>query len=70
MPKMVVTHSVVDIERWLGGKAERVEIIRKYATNVTDYVAGPTGATKLPSRPISTTWLACRHSWPRLRPRM
>ena len=23
MPKMVVTHAVVDIERWLQGKAER-----------------------------------------------
>lgn len=39
MPKMVVTHSVVDNERWLGGKAERAAIISKYATNVTDYVA-------------------------------
>ena len=29
MPKMVVTHSVVDIERWLGGKAERSELIGK-----------------------------------------
>ena len=39
MPKMVLTHAVVDIERWLGGKAERAELISKYATNVTDYVA-------------------------------
>ena len=39
MPKMVITHSVVDIDRWLQGKAERVEIISKYATNVTDHVA-------------------------------
>lgn len=35
MPKMVITHAVVDIDRWLQGKAERVEIISKYATNVT-----------------------------------
>ena len=39
MPKMVVTHGVVEIERWLQGKAERAEIISKYATNVTDHVA-------------------------------
>ena len=39
MPKMVITHAVVDVDRWLQGKAERVEIISKYATNVTDHVA-------------------------------
>jgi hypothetical protein len=39
MPKMVVTHAVVDLERWLDGKAERAELIGQWATNVTDYVA-------------------------------
>ena len=39
MPKMVVTHAVVDIERWLQGKAERADMIGSYATNVTDHVA-------------------------------
>jgi len=39
MPKMVITHAVVDIDRWLHGKAERAEIIGNYATNVTDHVA-------------------------------
>ena len=39
MPKMIATHSVVDVDRWLGGKAERVASIGKYATDVTDYVA-------------------------------
>ncbi len=39
MPKMVVTHAVVDIERWLEGKAEPAELIGKWATNVVDYVA-------------------------------
>ena len=39
MPRMVVTHAVVDIDRWLTGKADRVEVIGRYATNVTDYVA-------------------------------
>jgi hypothetical protein len=39
MPKMVITHAVVDIERWLQGKADRVAIIGPYATDVTDHVA-------------------------------
>ncbi|MGH3507513.1 MAG: hypothetical protein ACRDO2_09940 [Nocardioidaceae bacterium] len=39
MPKMVVTHAVVEIDRWLQGKAERADVIGRYATNVTDYVA-------------------------------
>ena len=39
MPKIVVTHAVVDIERWLKGKAERAATISAFATNVTDYVA-------------------------------
>jgi hypothetical protein len=39
MPKLVVTHAVVDIERWLKGKQERAAHIGPYATNVTDYVA-------------------------------
>lgn len=36
---MVIIHSVVDVERWLGGKDERAAVIGAYATNVTDYVA-------------------------------
>jgi hypothetical protein len=36
---MVVTHAVVDIERWLKGKAERAAAIGTAGTNVTDYVA-------------------------------
>lgn len=39
MPKVVITHAVVDVERWLKGKAERAAVIGAYATNVTDYVA-------------------------------
>jgi glycerate kinase len=39
MPKMVITHAVVEVDRWLQGKAERVEVIGSFATNVTDYVA-------------------------------
>ena len=36
MPRIVITHAVVDIELWLKGKADRAAAI---GTNVTDYVA-------------------------------
>jgi hypothetical protein len=39
VPKVVITHKVVDVERWLKGKAERAAVISGYATQVTDYVA-------------------------------
>jgi hypothetical protein len=39
MPKVVITHAVVDIERWLTGKAERAALFGQFATNVTDHVA-------------------------------
>ena len=39
MAKMVITHAVVDVERWLQGKSERVAEFGTFATNVTDYVA-------------------------------
>jgi hypothetical protein len=39
MPKVVLTHSVVDVERWLKGKEERVADIGAAGTNVRDYVA-------------------------------
>jgi hypothetical protein len=40
MPRIVVTHAVVDIDRWLSGKAGRAEAIESASgTNVTDYVA-------------------------------
>jgi hypothetical protein len=39
VPKMVITHAVVDIEQWVNGKAERAATIGAFATNVTDYVA-------------------------------
>ncbi|MHB8490247.1 MAG: hypothetical protein ACYDCS_14410 [Candidatus Dormibacteria bacterium] len=39
MPKVVMTHAVVDVERWLKGKAERAGALSPYATNVTDYAA-------------------------------
>ena len=39
MPRLVITHDVVDIERWLKGKAERATAIGSAGTNVTDFVA-------------------------------
>ena len=40
MPKVVITHAVEDIDRWLEGKAERAAAIESgTGTNVTDYVA-------------------------------
>lgn len=40
MPKVVITHAVQDIDRWLQGKAERAEAIESgTGSNVTDYVA-------------------------------
>jgi hypothetical protein len=39
MPRVVITHAVVDIERWLKGKATRAAAIESGSgTNVTDYV--------------------------------
>ncbi len=40
MPRVVITHAVVDTERWLKGKAERAAAIESGSgSNVTDYVA-------------------------------
>jgi len=38
MPRIVITHAVQDVERWLGGKAERAAALPG-ATSVTDLVA-------------------------------
>jgi hypothetical protein len=39
MPRVVLTHAVEDLQRWLEGKAERAAAIGAAGTNVTDYVA-------------------------------
>jgi hypothetical protein len=39
MPRIVITHDVVDMERWLTGKDERAAAIGSIGTDVTDYVA-------------------------------
>jgi hypothetical protein len=40
MPRMVMTHSVVDVDNWLKGKSERAEAISALGgSNVVDYVA-------------------------------
>ena len=38
MPRVVITHAIQDVERWLGGKAERAAVSTGI-TNVTDLVA-------------------------------
>jgi hypothetical protein len=41
VPKVVITHAVADVERWLNGKDERAAAIESgTGSNVTDYVAG------------------------------
>jgi hypothetical protein len=39
VPKIVITHAVVDVERWLKGKEERAAAFSPFAGNVTDHVA-------------------------------
>ncbi len=40
MPKVIVTHAVEDIDRWLQGKGARTAAIESATgSNVTDYVA-------------------------------
>lgn len=39
MPKVVLTHRVVDIERWLQGKGERAAAIAGFGSDVRDHVA-------------------------------
>ncbi len=40
MPRVVVTHAVEDVQRWLNGKAARAAAIEAGSgSNVTDYVA-------------------------------
>ena len=40
MPKVVITHAVEEIDRWLAGQAERAAAIESVTgSNVTDYVA-------------------------------
>jgi muconolactone delta-isomerase len=38
MPRIVITHAIQDVDRWLQGKAERAAALPG-ATNVTDLVA-------------------------------
>ena len=40
MPRIVITHAVVDVERWLEGKGNRAAALESASgSNVTDYVA-------------------------------
>ena len=54
MPKVVITHAVQDIDRWLQGKAERAAAIESgTGSNVADYVAQE--VTTSPSAPTLPT---------------
>ena len=47
MPRVVITHAVEDIDRWLEGKAPRAAAIESgTGSNVTDYVAAD-GSNKI-----------------------
>jgi hypothetical protein len=47
MPRVVITHAVVEIDNWLSGKEARAAAIGSVGgTNVTDYVAAD-GATNV-----------------------
>jgi hypothetical protein len=39
MPRVVISHNVVDIQRWLEGKAEREAALSTMGSNVVDTVA-------------------------------
>jgi hypothetical protein len=39
MPRVIITHDVVDMQRWLEGKAERVAALAAVGANVIDTVA-------------------------------
>jgi len=40
MPKVIITHAVAEIDRWLAGSADRAAAIESASgSNVTDYVA-------------------------------
>jgi hypothetical protein len=40
MPKIVITHGVADVDKWVGFKAERAEAVAGLGgTNVVDHVA-------------------------------
>jgi hypothetical protein len=40
VPKVIITHAVADIDRWLAGNADRAAAIESASgSNVTDYVA-------------------------------
>jgi hypothetical protein len=39
MPRIIITHDVVDLQRWLAGSAERVAAIKAIGANVVDTVA-------------------------------
>ena len=39
MSKIVIVHDVVDLDRWLSYKQERVDVLAQFGSSVTDHVA-------------------------------
>jgi hypothetical protein len=39
MPRIVIAHAVVDVQRWLKFKQERAEVVNSFGSNATDYIA-------------------------------
>ena len=39
MSKIVIVHNVVDLDRWLSYKQERVDVLAQFGSSVTDHVA-------------------------------
>jgi hypothetical protein len=39
MPRIVIAHSVVEVERWLRGKQERAAVFAPFGSDVRDLVA-------------------------------
>jgi hypothetical protein len=59
MPKMVVTHNVVDVDRWLKGESERADAMGLMgAVNVVGHVAQD-GSTPWAFQATSTMFMRC-----------
>ena len=54
MPKVVVTHNVADVEKWLGFRSERAEAVAGLGgSNVVDHVAKDGSANVAVSAEVS-----------------
>ena len=69
MAKVVITHAVADIDRWLQGKGERADAIESgTGSNVTDYVAQD-GSNNIAVTADVSDLAAMQRCWGRRRPK-